>query len=147
MNISFEPWHVWTIAALCLFIGEVFAPGFLLASLGAGCLAGGAIHYLSGDMGAAIGGFVAGAGASLALIRPYFARALGPEEESSFGAEGMVGDIVLVTDGSDVGGKLKARYRDTLWTLQCEEDLLEGDRAEIVAVNGGILIVKPVRED
>ena len=147
MNIAFDPWHYWIIVGLCLFIGEVFAPGFLLASLGVGCLAAGTVHYLSGDAGFAIGGFVIGAGTALALIRPFLAKALGPEQETQFGAEAMVGDVILITDASDVGGTLKARYRDTLWTLQCDDELFEGDRAEIVAVQSGTLIVKPIKED
>lgn len=147
MNISFEPWHLWTIVGLSLFIGEVFLPGFVLASLGFGCLAAAGIHHVTGDMAFAIGGFVAGAGFALALVRPYLAKAFGPEQESSFGADGMLGDVIVVSDASDVGGSLKARYRDSLWSLRCDEDLFEGDRAEIVAVDGGILVVTPVKED
>ncbi len=144
MNVALEPWHLWIIAGLCLFIGEVFIPGFILASLAVGCLLGGGAHYLTDDLAFAIGGFILGAGASLALIRPYVAKALGPEEESRFGADAMIGDVVVVTDASDIGGSLKARYRDTVWSLHCEQDLFEGDRAEIVAVNGGTLVVKPL---
>lgn len=143
MDVAFEPWHFWIIAGVCLFIGEVFIPGFLLASLAIGCFVASGVHYLGDSFAFAIGGFVAGAGASLALIRPYLANALGPEEESRFGADGMIGDVVVVIDGSDVGGSLKARYRDTLWSLRCEQDLFEGDEAEIIAVEGGTLVVKP----
>lgn len=147
MDIALEPWHLWTILAVCLFIGEVFIPGFLLASLGVGSLVAAAAHHISDDLGVGIGGFVVGAGLSLALIRPYFAKALGPEQESHFGAEGMIGDVVTVTDASDVGGSLKARYRDTLWSLRCEQDLFEGDKATIVGVDGGVLVVKPIEEN
>ncbi len=147
MDIALEPWHLWTILAVCLFIGEVFIPGFLLASLGVGSLVAAAAHHFSDDLGIGIGGFVVGAGLSLALIRPYFAKALGPEQESHFGAEGMIGDVVTISDASDVGGSMKARYRDTLWSLRCEQDLFEGDKAEIVDVDGGVLVVKPIEEN
>jgi len=145
MNIHLDPWHLWTITAVCLFIGEVFIPGFILASLGVGCLAAGAAHQFTGDLGWGIAGFAAGAGVSLLLIRPYLARALGPEEESHFGAEGMIGDVLTVTDASDVGGHLKGHYRDTVWSLKCDEEVFEGDRVQIVAVDGGVLVVKAVR--
>lgn len=143
MNIGFEPWHFWIIAGVCLFIGEVFIPGFLLASLAVGCLAAGLAQYFLGDMVFAIGGFVIGAGVSLALIRPYFSKALGPEEESRFGADAMIGDVVVVSDAGDIGGSLKARYRDTVWSLRSDHDLFEGDEVEIIAVDGGTLVVKP----
>ncbi len=147
MEIGLEPWHVWTIVAVCLFIGEVFLPGFILASLAVGCLVAAATHQLTDELGWGIGGFVVGAGISLVLVRPYFARALGPEEKVNFGAEGMIGDVITVTDAGDVGGSIKARYRDTLWSLQCSDELFEGDRVEITAVQGGTLVVKRVQED
>ena len=147
MDIALEPWHLWTILAVCLFIGEVFIPGFLLASLGVGSLVAAATHHVSDDLAFGIGGFVVGAGVSLALIRPYFAKVLGPEQASHFGVEGMIGDVVTISDASDVGGSMKARYRDTLWSLRCEQDLFEGDKAEIVDVDGGVLVVKPIEEN
>lgn len=147
MDIGLEPWHIWTIIALCLFIGEVFLPGFILASLAIGCLVGAATHQFTDELGWGIGGFAVGAGVSLVLIRPYFSTALGPEEQARFGAEGMVGDIIIVTDAGDVGGSLRARYRDTSWSLQCNEELFEGDRVEITAVQGGTLVVKRIQED
>ena len=147
MDIGLEPWHVWTIIAVCLFIGEVFLPGFILASLAVGCLVGAVAHQITDELGWGIGGFAIGAGVSLVLVRPYFARALGPEEQVSFGAEGMIGDVITVTDAGDVGGSQKARYRDTLWSLQCSDELFEGDQVEITAVQGGTLVVKRIQED
>lgn len=147
MNIDISPWHIWTILAICLFIGEVFVPGFLLASLGVGALTAAAAHHFTGDLGWGIGGFTLGAAVSLALIRPYFAKALGPEEESHFGADGMVGDVITVSDAGDVGGHLKAHYRDTLWSLKCSTEVFEGDRVRIVAVDGGVLVVEPVTSE
>jgi membrane protein implicated in regulation of membrane protease activity len=147
MEIGLEPWHIWAILAMCLFIGEVFLPGFILASLAIGCIVAAVSHQLTDDIGWGIGGFAAGAGVSLALIRPYLAKALGPEEPRHFGAEAMVGDTITVTDAGDIGGTQKARYRDTLWSLESTEDLLEGDQVRITAVRGTTLVVKRVEED
>lgn len=147
MDIGLEPWHVWTIIAVCLFIGEVFLPGFILASLAVGALVGGIAHQLTDDMGWGIGGFALGSGVSLILIRPYFARALAPEEPSRFGADGMKGDIITITDASDIGGTLKARYRDSIWPIKSAEELFEGDRVVITDVDGSTLIVSKVEED
>jgi membrane protein implicated in regulation of membrane protease activity len=147
MEIGLEPWHVWTIIAVCLFIGEVFLPGFLLASLGVGALAGAAAHQFTDDIGWGIGGFAVGAGISLVLIRPYISKALAPEESAVFGADSMVGDVITVTDAGDVGGSLKARYRDTLWSLKSHDELFEGDRVVITAVEGTTLIVQRAEEE
>ncbi|MFK7831350.1 MAG: NfeD family protein [Congregibacter sp.] len=142
MDITFEPWHLWTIVSVCLFIGEVFLPGFLLASLAIGALLGAAGHQFGGSVGWGMSGFALGAGVSLVLIRPYFAKILGPEQSSRFGADSMLGDEITVTDAGDVGGALKARYRDTTWSLRCEDELFEGDRVRITAVDGTTLVVR-----
>jgi len=147
MNIGLEPWHIWVIISVCLFISEVFLPTFFLASLGLGALIGAAAHQISGDLGWGIGSFAVGSTISLILIRPYFAKLLAPEESSSFGASGMIGDHIVVTDASDVGGKLKARYRDSLWSLKSEQDLFEGDRVVITSVDGSTLIVEKAEEE
>ena len=147
MNIGLEPWHIWVIIAVCLFIGEVFLPTFFLASLGLGALVGAAAHQISGDLGWGIGSFAIGSSISLILIRPYFTKLLAPEEPSSFGASGMIGDLIVVTDASDVGGTLKAKYRDSLWSLKSEQDLFEGDRVVITSVDGSTLIVEKAEEE
>ncbi len=147
MEFAFEPWHIWTILAVCLFIGEVFLPGFLLASLAVGCLAGAAAHQLSDDIGWGIGGFAAGAAVSLGLIRPWLSRALGPEEPALFGADSMVGDTITVTDAGDIGGSTKARYRDSLWSLESSDELFEGDKVVITEVRGTTLVVQRHEED
>lgn len=147
MSLGLEPWHLWAIVAVCLFIGEVFTSGFFLASLGVGALVAAGTHQVTGDMAWGLGGFAVGAGLSLALIRPYAARLLGPEQEARFGADNMIGDIVTVTDAGDVGGTLKARYRDTVWSLRCEQELFEGDRAVIVDVHGATLVVERKQEE
>ena len=119
----------------------------MLASLGLGALTGALVHQLTGDMGWGVGSFALGSGAALLLIRPYFSKLLAPEERSSFGAAGMVGDAITVSDASDVGGQLKARYRDSLWSLKSEDELFEGDQVVITDVEGATLIVKKIEED
>ncbi len=146
MDIGLQAWHVWTIIALCLFISEVFMPGFILASLGIGALAGAAAHHFSGELGWGLAGFAAGAGVSLVLIRPYIATVLGPEEHTKFGADSMIGDRITISDASDVGGSLKARYRDTQWSLRCDQEVFEGDTVVITGVDGATLIVQRTEE-
>jgi len=147
MDIGLEPWHIWVIIAVCLFIGEVFMPGFVLASLGLGALLGALAHQFTNEMGWGIGSFAVGSAIALLLVRPYFTKLFEPEESSSFGAAGMVGDKIFVSDASDVGGTLKARYRDSLWSLKSDDELLEGDQVVITEVDGSTLIVKKVEEE
>ena len=42
-------WHIWIIIGILLFIGEVFTPGFFLASLGVGAFVAALVAWLDGS--------------------------------------------------------------------------------------------------
>jgi membrane protein implicated in regulation of membrane protease activity len=140
--IDFDPWHIWVIVALGCFIAEIFMPGFVIASIGVGALVAAAAHQYTGDLNWGIAGWIVGASIAFIFIRPIIIKTISSDEPSGFGASGMVGDIVIVTDSEDVGGNPKARYRDSSWILESDNDLIEGDRVEIVGVRGSTLIVR-----
>jgi membrane protein implicated in regulation of membrane protease activity len=146
-DIGLEAWHIWVILGILLFTAEIFVPGFVLASLGVGAFAGAAAHALSGELGWAIAGFIAGASLALVAIRPLVVRTFIDDAPSPFGAEGMKGLIVTITDADDVGGQLKTQFRDSTWAVVSDDDLLEGDRAEIIEVNGATLKVARVNKE
>ena len=140
--IDFDPWHIWVIVALGCFIAEIFMPGFVVASIGVGALVAAAVHQYTGSLNWGIAGWIVGASIALIFIRPVIIKTISSDEPSGFGASGMVGDIVIVSDSEDVGGHPKARYRDSSWILESDIDLIEGDRVEIVDVRGSTLIVR-----
>lgn len=140
--IDFDPWHIWVIIALGCFIAEIFVPGFVIASIGVGALVGAAAHQYTGSLNWGIAGWIVGASISFIFIRPIIIKTISSDEPSGFGASGMLGDSVIVTDSEDVGGNPKARYRDSSWILESDDDLIEGDHVEIVGVRGSTLIVK-----
>jgi membrane protein implicated in regulation of membrane protease activity len=140
--LDFDPWHFWVIIALVCFIAEIFLPGFVLASIGVGALVAAAIHQFTGDLNWGIGGWIVGASIAFIFIRPVVIRTISSDEPSGFGASGMIGDVVIVSDSEDVGGNPKTRYRDSSWILESENDLIEGDHVKIVDVRGSTLIVK-----
>ena len=143
---GFEPWHLWTIVAVVLFALEIFAPGFVLASMGVGALFAAAIHQYTGDLNWAVGGWILGAALSFVFMRPLLVKTMDADKPSGFGASGMVGDVVTVSDSGDVGGRLRANYRGSTWVLESEDDLMEGDRAVITDVRGTILVVTKENE-
>ena len=141
LDIGLKAWHVWAVLGVLLFTAEIFLPGFVLASLGVGAFAGAAAHAASGDLGWAIAGFIAGTLVAFAGIRPVLVRTFMDDSPSPFGAEGMKGEIVTIIDAGDVGGQLKAQFRGSTWSVTSDDDLLEGDRAQIIEVNGATLKV------
>jgi membrane protein implicated in regulation of membrane protease activity len=139
---GFEPWHIWLIAAVLFFVAEVFVPGFVLASLGIGAVIAAGVHQYTGDLNWGVGGWIVGAFLSFVFLRPVVVRTLVDDTPSGFGASGMIGNTVIVSDSEDVGGTLKARYRDSDWSLESEDDLIEGDTVTITNVRGTTLVVK-----
>jgi membrane protein implicated in regulation of membrane protease activity len=139
---GFEPWHIWLIIAVLFFVAEVFVPGFVLASLGIGALVAAGVHQYTADLNWGVGGWITGAFLSFLFLRPVVVKTLQDDTPSGFGAAGMVGSTLIVSDAEDVGGTLKARYRDSVWSLESEDDLVEGDRVTITNVHGTTLVVK-----
>ena len=144
--IDFDPWHIWVIIALVCFITEVFLPGFVLASLGVGALVAAATHQYTSDLNWGVGGWIVGASITFMFIRPIFVKSIETDSPAEFGASGMIGDIVIVADAEDIGGNPTARYRDSSWLLESENDLFEGDRVRITEVRSATLVVEKENE-
>ena len=77
-------------------------------------------------------------------IRPLALRTFMDRRPSPFGIQAMLGKRVTVVDSPDVGGGLQAMFRDTLWSVVSEDDLMEGEQAEIVAVKSNTLVVRRI---
>ena len=141
---SLEPWHIWLIVGALLLTAEVFVPGFVLAGLGlSGFVAAGA-HYLSDNLGWALAAYSVSALVFFVGIRPVALRTFMSDEPSPFGVNAMLGNRVTITDSPDVGGGLQAEFRDTRWSIESEDSLMEGDRAEIIGVKSNTLVVKRI---
>ncbi|MCZ6503429.1 MAG: NfeD family protein [Gammaproteobacteria bacterium] len=146
-DIGLEPWHIWVVLGISLFACEIFTPGFVLVSLGIGAFAGAACHAIFADFGWAVAGFAVGASIALVGIRPALVRTFMDDTPSPFGTEGMKGNIVTIADASDIGGAMKTQFRGSLWNVDSEDDLLEGDQARIVDVEGTTLKVVRLPEE
>jgi len=147
LDIGLETWHIWVVLGILLFIAEIFVPGFVLAGLGIGAFAGAAAHAVSNDLGWAIAGFIAGTSVALVAVRPLLVRTFMDDSPSPFGTEGMKGQIVTIIDADDVGGQLKTQFRGSTWAVVSDDDLLEGDQAEITEVNGAVLKVTRINKE
>ncbi|GAB3275366.1 NfeD family protein [Parahaliea aestuarii] len=141
--LGFSPWHLWIIAGVLLLTAEIFVPGFVLAGLGFAALCAALGHFLSGELGWALAAYVLGALVFFVGIRPLAQRTfMKPDDRPRFGIHGMVGKQVTVLDSPDVGGEYYTVFRDSRWALESEDDLMEGDTAEVVGVRTSTLIVK-----
>lgn len=99
--MQWEIWHLWTAAALTMFILEVFVPGFVLACLGIG--AAGAAIAAAADatiewqlLTAAVTSLLA-----FVFLRPVFLRMGFSGNEAMTGVEALVGRVALITHPFD----------------------------------------------
>jgi len=144
MDVGLSPWHLWIILGVLLLTAEIFVSGFVLAGLGFGAVCAALGHYLGGELGWALLAYVVGALVFFVGIRPLALRTFMERGPSLFGVHGMVGKQVTVIDGPDVGGRFYTRFRDSRWALESEDDLMEGDTAEIVSVKTSTLVVRRI---
>ena len=143
-DIGLEPWHLWMILGVLLLTAEIFVPGFVLAGLGLSAFVAAAAHLFSDSLGWALVAYSLSALVFLAGIRPLALRTFMDSRPSPFGVNAMIGKRVVISDSPDVGGGLQPILRDTSWSVQSDDDLMEGDEAEIIGVKSTVLVVKRV---
>ena len=141
---SLSAWHLWLIVGAILLTAEIFLPGFVLAGLGFAALCAAIVEYVAQDLGWALVGFITGALVFFVGIRPLALRTFMDSRPSPFGVQAMIGQQVVITDSPDVGGGLQAHFRDSTWSVESDDDLLEGDSAEIIGVKSTTLVVRRV---
>lgn len=143
-SLGLEFWHLWLIGGVVLLTAEIFVPGFVLAGLGFAAFVAGAAHWLTGSLGWALAAYCIGALVFFFAIRPIALKTFMDATPSPFGVNAMVGKHITINDSPDVGGGLQTIFRDTKWAVQSEDDLMEGDEAEIIDVKSTILVVKRI---
>ncbi|WP_000571568.1 NfeD family protein [Vibrio mimicus] len=55
----------------------------------------------------------------------------------------LIGRVIQITEDTPAG-EFQVSLGDTRWTARCEQDLEQGSRVSVIAVDGVILIVRPV---
>ena len=137
-------WLLWCIVAVLLAIGEVFTPGlFFLGPV--------AVAAVAAAIAAAAGGgwvlqlivFVAGAAASLAVLRPIARRHLHLPIAMRTGAAALVGSSAVVVERVDAhGGRVK--IGGEIWsarTLDGEQVLEPGTNVQVAEIQGATALV------
>jgi membrane protein implicated in regulation of membrane protease activity len=139
-----EIWHLWTIAALLLFIVELFTAGFAVICLSLGAAGAAIAAACDLDIYGQLIAFTVVSLVALALVRPLLKRFFyrGGEKVAT-NVNAMVGrkaKVVMAIDGDEGrvmidGVDWKARSADG-------ERVEVGTMVEIVAVDSVVLTVK-----
>ncbi len=144
MGIS--AWHLWVVVAVLLFVGEIFAPTFLLACLGFGCLASALAAGLGFGIKGQLVGFIVGTLVTYFGVRPFFQkymhRSSGTIKTNIDGLVGMTGIVTSAVNARSPSGRVQVRGDD--WrAVNAEGGVLEpGASVEVLRVEGTKLFVK-----
>jgi membrane protein implicated in regulation of membrane protease activity len=142
-------WHVWIIAAIILCIFEILIPAFVLASLGAGCLAASVAAVLHLGIKMQIGAFIAGAMAAFFGVRPFFTRycyRASPGVKTNVDAlAGKTGRVTEVINEQIDSGRVLVGGDD--WkAIALDGSIIEkNSKVEVVKVEGAKVYVKPIQ--
>lgn len=141
-------WIFWVILGVALIVAEIFTLGFVLLWFGVAALAA----ALAGALGIGLlGQFLIFAAVSVALTaasRTIFSNLISRQDENSvkIGIDALPGQIGTVTSASKGAlneGAVKV-YGST-WTAypEGEDELVEGEKVEVVRVQGSSIYVRP----
>ena len=137
-------WVVWALVALALAVGEIFTPGlFFLGPVALAAVAAGIVDLLGGGAVLQLIVFIAGAIASVLLIRPIAKAHLRAPAELRTGAAALPGSRALVLQRVDAdGGRVKIGGEEWSARAYMDGDVYEpGDRVEVVKIEGATALV------
>jgi membrane protein implicated in regulation of membrane protease activity len=137
-------WLVWAIVAVALAIGEIVTPGlFFLGPVALAAVAAAVAAALGGGLLASTIVFLAGAVASLAVLRPIARAHIRLPAIARTGTDALVGRKALVVRRVDaVGGRVRIGGEE--WTARPYLDgavLEEGAQVEVVEIEGATALV------
>lgn len=142
-----QDWHGWIIAALLLFIAEMFVPGFWLACVAIGSLLAGIVALLPIGLPLQVVTFAVTTLASFIGVRPFLIRhfQLGQDSGLRTNVDALLGKTGRVTERIDPakpGGRVIVDGED--WRGASLDNLVlePGTRVTVIQVDGTTLVVE-----
>lgn len=144
--MKFEIWHYWVIAAFFFFVLEIFIPGFILGSIGLGCLLAmfGALLHLPLWFNIIL--FIAGFFIGISMLKPLLKK-LEKTSNIKTNAEGLIGKIGKVIEPIDmVKGTGCVHIDGDDWKAVSKDyqPIQTGTIVEIIALESIVVTVRPV---
>jgi membrane protein implicated in regulation of membrane protease activity len=144
--MEFQIWHYWFIVAFFFLVLEVFVPGFILGSIGIGCLLGGLGAILHLPLWFNILLFISGFFIGISMLKPLLKRLEKPSKVKT-NAEGLIGRTGLVTEIIDrVSGTGRVRIDGDEWKAipQNGGKIEKGTEVEVFALESIVVTVRPI---
>jgi membrane protein implicated in regulation of membrane protease activity len=146
-------WVLWVVLGVGLIIAEIFTLGFVLFWFGIGALAAALVGFLGFGLGWQFMVFALVSIALTAMSRTIFANYFshGDEDAVKTGIDSLPGKIGTVTEPSQ-GALQEAAVKvfGSTWTafpIDDETPLLEGEKVEVVRVQGASIFVRKINKE
>lgn len=138
---------IWLLAALVLGLAELLAPGVFLIFLAVAAAITGATVFALPELPlvAQLGSFGAWSAIAVLIGRHWYGepRENGGDPLLNDRAARLLGQTVTVAEPI-VHGRGRVTVGDSVWLARGPE-LAAGERASVIAVDGAVLVVEPVR--
>ena len=137
-------WLVWAVVAVALAVGEILTPGlFFLGPVALAAVAAALVSALGAGAAISLLVFIAGAVASLALLRPIAKRHVRMPALARTGTDALVGRKAVVLRPVDgAGGRVRIGGEE--WSARAYLDgewFAEGAQVEVVKIEGATALV------
>jgi membrane protein implicated in regulation of membrane protease activity len=137
-------WLIWAIVAVLLAVGEIFTPGmFFLGPVAVAAVIAGIVALLGPGVAVQLIVFIAGAVASVWLLRPIARRHLHMPAALRTGTAALEGTKAVVLQRVDVNGG-RVRIGGEEWSARSymEDEVYEpGTRVEVAKIEGATALV------
>lgn len=141
-------WVLWVIAAVALAAGEVLTFSFFLGPLAMAAVLAAFVALVGGGLGFQLFAFIAGALASLLLLRPLAMRHVRTPARLRTGTAALVGTRALVLERVDADrGRVKLGGEE--WSARSffDDQVIEpGARVEVAKIEGATALVHEIGE-
>jgi membrane protein implicated in regulation of membrane protease activity len=137
-------WVVWAIVAVALALGELATPGlFFLGPVALAAVPAGIVALAGGAAWLQLVVFIAGALASLGVLRPIARAHLRMPALTRTGTARLIGERAIVVQRVDANGG-RVRIGGEEWTARAymDDQVLEpGTRVEVAKIEGATALV------
>ncbi len=146
--MNFETWHYWFIAAFVFFMLEIFIPGFIVGSIGLGCLIAAFGAYLDLPLWFNIILFIAGFFIGITMLKPLLKRTAKTVDIKT-NADGLIGKRGQVTERIEpiIGGWVRVNGDDWKALSVTNKAIESGTAIEVTALESIVLTVRPLETD
>ena len=145
-------WVLWIVLGVIFIIAEIFTFGFVLLCFGIGAFVAALVGGLGFGFALQFFVFAVVSIALTAMSRTIFAKYFSPNEDDALkmgmdALPGQIGTVTIESRGALQEGAVKV-YGST-WTafpIDSETSLIEGEKVEVVRVQGSSIYVQKIEE-